>query len=225
MQLGVAVGADHEQARPPNLRRQELEQRQRSPVGAVQIIQNHDERLAARRVQQERCDAVKQAEPCLLFSDRRRRRLEPGQPPAHLGDDLRDVGSTGTHRLGKRLGVMVDAESANDLNPRPVRRRALALVAAAPQHQRVAKMGVRRQLLDQARLADPRLAGDQDELPASRERDIGGGRTADRPPARARRERPRRADRVGLAAGSTVLGRRRTGAASASSAPATSAAL
>ena len=47
---------------------------------------------------------------------------------------------------------------ADRLHPRPVRRRALALVAAAPQHLRAAQARVRGELLRGARLADARLA-------------------------------------------------------------------
>src|SRR5213596_689759 len=50
VELRVAVRADDEKACVTELRSEELEQHQRRPVGALQVVEHHHQRLAARGV-------------------------------------------------------------------------------------------------------------------------------------------------------------------------------
>ena len=164
-QLDVAVGAEHQQPAPAQLLREELQQQQRRLVRPVHVVEHDHQRRALGGVLEEGRDAVEEAEARLVRLELRRRR-EAGQPLLHLGDDLRDVGRAGPHLRGEFLRLLFVDVGADDLHPRPVGRRALAFVAAAPEHLHVAQARVGRELLRGARLADPRLA-DQHHQPAA----------------------------------------------------------
>src|SRR5215218_1936697 len=63
---------------------------------------------------------------------------------------------------GRSLLMVTSADiAADDLDPRPERRRALPLPAAAPQHQRATRPCLGRQLFGQPSLADTGLSGHQ----------------------------------------------------------------
>ena len=64
---------------------------------------------------------------------------------------------------GDREGILVHLQGAEDLDPGPVGRRAPRLPAAPPDHRRPLGRRQLGQVLRQPRLADPRLAGEQDQ--------------------------------------------------------------
>jgi hypothetical protein len=68
-----------------------------------------------------------------------------------------------TVRLHGRQPFELSARRADDLDPRPVRRRSALLPAAADEHVAAARLGPQRELVEQPRLADPGLAGEDDE--------------------------------------------------------------
>ena len=122
----------------------------------------------------------------------------PGSRSRDLGDELRDVRARpAPARDSSSCGSWSWTYDADDLHPRPVGGRALALVAAAPEHLRAAQPRVRRELLGGARLADAGLA-DEHHQPRRGRRARPRGRPAARPaPARGRRRRRRPAGRAG----------------------------
>ena len=103
---------------------------------------------------------------------RRRGGCRRGRPPARTARPRPAVprprrrrpgtGPRATRRL-RRAASWVDPERAQDLAPRPVRRGPLGLDATAPRHSGAGGERRSRELLGQPGLADPRLAGAQDQ--------------------------------------------------------------
>ena len=115
---------------------------------------------------------------------------------------LADVRRPAPEPRGSVSVVAAFGDGLDDLRPRPVRRRAPAFPAAAPDHPRAALGGVARKLLGEPRLADPGLAGDQEEAALADERVLQAGHQlgqlavpAEQLPARAPRDRHRHAVR------------------------------
>ena len=156
-QLDIAVGAEHHQPAAAQLLRQELQQQQRRLVRPVHVVEDHHHWLVLRGVLQESRDAVEKPE-ARLVRLQRRRCGQTGQSFLDFRHHLRDVGGTRPHLRHQLLWLFVVRVGANNLHPGPVSRRALALVATAPEHLDVAQAGVCRELLRGARLANARLA-------------------------------------------------------------------
>ncbi len=194
-ELDVAVGADDQQARGADLAGHVLEQQQRGLVGPVQVVEEQDHRAVARGRDQEARDRVEQPEARLLALG------GPGRLDVEalgdLGHELGDLGGAGAHLPRHRHRVGVAHVAADRLHPGPVGGRALVLAAAAPVDAGAADLGVGGELLRGARLADPRLADQQQQPAAARERARRRPRAAARSRARARRRRRRRAGRAG----------------------------
>ena len=167
--LHVPIRAEHQQRGPADLPGQELQEEERRPIGPVQVVQQEDQRPAVGRALQERRDCVEQAEPCLLRLQRRWRR-QVRQPLAHLRHDLGDVGGPGTHVGAEVGGVMATYVGPDGLDPRPVGRRSLALVASPHERQGSALDGVTGELQGGARLANARLARKHQEASVTSER-------------------------------------------------------
>ncbi len=136
--------------------RHEQERFQRGWVRGVDVVQDHQPGPAQRRGQQHGPQGIQAPEARQLGIARRlrgRRRIpERSQVPAQ-----RLVG------LGK-LGP----EGAQHLDPRPACRRAAAVPGGAPGHAQPADAGVVGESLHQRGLADPRLAGDEDQASTPR---------------------------------------------------------
>ena len=144
-QLDVAVGADQRAGAPaPSSRARNCEQQQRRLVGPVQVVEHEHQRRAAER----RCAGTSaiasnsRKRACSRLEARRRR--QPGQHVAELGDDGRDVGRAGAE-LGAELARLAVAHAgAHDLHPRPVRRRAARPRGSGPSSTcapRIARVG------------------------------------------------------------------------------------
>jgi hypothetical protein len=166
VEVGVAVRAEQQDSAVADLARHELEQEQRGLVGRVQVVEHDRERLAPRGVPQEARDRVEQAEARLLRLERLRLG-KAGQPLAHLGHDLGDVGGARAHVRDELVLVPLVHVGPDHLDPWPVDGCALALVAAAPQHLCTAQAGVGGDLGGHACLADPGLAREHHEAAAA----------------------------------------------------------
>ena len=141
IEVGVPVGADDRQPARAGVPGQELQQPDRALVGPVQVVQDEHQRSRGGGGGQSVGDRIEQLEAGIRPGLGRPRPVEPGD------------------RVGHGLLVVL-ADGANHLPPRPVRRRPVTLPAGGPHRPR---RDPRRQLGDEAGLADPRLAGDQDE--------------------------------------------------------------
>src|SRR5262249_58897408 len=62
VQRGVPVRADNQDAAVWQVARQEFQKGERGPIGLVKVIQDEDERSAARRRSEKRAHAVEEAE-------------------------------------------------------------------------------------------------------------------------------------------------------------------
>ncbi len=146
-----AVGGDDEDAGAGERlgeRRQELERRL---VGAVQVVEHDEDRRVPGEMGQGAADRLEE-----------RRPVGRGGGDAELGQDHREVRSERpAARERVRFGPQAVAQRGDD---RPVRR-AAAVARRADQHERVA--AACGELGRQPRLADARLAGEQDEAAAA----------------------------------------------------------
>ena len=97
-------------------------------------------------------------------------RRRSGQELAQLGQELRELRGARAELRAQRSGSLVAHVGAQRLHPRPVGGRAARLPAAPDEHARAARPRARDQLLGEPALADPGLAGEQEEPPAPGER-------------------------------------------------------
>ena len=100
---------------------------------------------------------------------------EAGQPLDELGRDMRDIGGAEPEVLDHLVSRPPLHQLPDDLRPRPVGGRPARLPGAAPQHRVAVVGGSFGDRLGQARLADPRLAGDEEQRALAAPR-LGEGR-------------------------------------------------
>ena len=148
-------GAERERQRDAPARRSPQQVRdefQRGVVGPVQVVEREHDRLAlCERLEQQADRAVRAV---ALVLQPRRHAADGGQDRGQLGqlvadEPLQPVDAEELRVLGER--VLPDAE----------RQLALELRRAPAQHQRSGPVRAGRQLVQQARLADPALAGER----------------------------------------------------------------
>ena len=163
-ELDVAVGADDQQAGVGEPAGEEAQQQQRRLVGPVQIVEHDDQRAGARGAAEELGDGVEDPEARLL-GIHRRELADVAEALADLGHDPRHVRGAGAELPAQPDRIGLADVLADRLRPWPVRRGAVALVAATPEHARSAHPGVGRELLGGPGLADPGIAG-QHQHPA-----------------------------------------------------------
>src|SRR5262249_49318207 len=87
-----------------------------------------------------------------------------GHHVAQLGQELAQLRRVAAKLGANRGRVAVAHERAEDLRPRPERRRPAPVPAARPQDARATRLGDAGELVRQARLADPGLARDQRDV-------------------------------------------------------------
>jgi Aminotransferase class I and II len=162
-ELHVPVCPHREDAHVGELAGDELEQEQGRRVRGLQVVEHEHARLIGGGVAEEPGHGVEQAEPAGLTLQWRRRR-DIGQ----LGQQLRHEGGPGTEPRSQDFGVGISNVGPQGLHPGPVRWRSPRFPAAAPRHPDAALTGSRRRLVRQAALADPRLAGQEEESASSR---------------------------------------------------------
>lgn len=150
--LGVAMVDHQEQPLAAERPGEVMEQLQRRSVGPVRVVEDgHERPFPGHRVEQPG-HRVEQAEPVL---GRAVSVVRIGVPD-HLGDEPCQVTCQAVLG-GQPREVDLPGRGAQDLPPRPVRRRAVPLDAAAPHDRCAARRGERRELLRQAGLADAGL--------------------------------------------------------------------
>ena len=119
------VGGDHEHARLAQRAGEEGEQQQRRQVGGVEVVEEHDERLARRGVAQEDGDGVEEREARLLGLEVAG--LGQVQALAQLGRELGHPARAGAELGAQRVVVAVGrdarARSAPTARTRARRRR------------------------------------------------------------------------------------------------------
>src|SRR6266446_7130600 len=130
----------------------------------MQVVEQQHQRPRARRVLEERREAVEQEKASL-------RRFHRGGHDA-AGEpvpELRDVRGSATHLRAERARVGVLRVGADDPDPGPVSRRALAFVATTDEHPDADASRMVGQLLGGACLAYPGLTRQQDDTSAARD--------------------------------------------------------
>ena len=158
---GLVMGGDDEHARLAQRPGQEGEQQQRRQVGGVEVVEEHDERLARRGVAQEDGDGVEEREAGLLglevaglgqveaLAQLGRELGHPARPGAELGAQRSSSRSAATART-----TCTHGQKAGAPPPSQPRAHATRWPSAA---------GALAERRGQARLADAGLAGEQDQ--------------------------------------------------------------
>ncbi len=167
--LGVAVGGQHEHARGGVGAQQVAQQQQRQVVGPVQVVehQQHGHRLAGGL--QQRGGGLERAQPLDLRLCGSRLGDAAGQAGRELGQQLDQVACTRAQLDAQLVDRARGDVGAKRLCER-LCSRGQAVVAAAIEHHALARACVRGDLGRQARLADARLAADQDAAAAPGDR-------------------------------------------------------
>ena len=170
-EVGVAVGADDEDAHPRQLAGEVLEQEERRLVGPVEVVEHDDQAACVGRGGADE-GRVGVEEPELGRSGSS---IGPGS--AKFGASCRSSGKmrTSSPADGSHVGLRARRgrwwrRRRGPPGPRASRRRAGGLVGAAPEHLGAAHAGVGLQLLGRARLADARLAHQHHERSRARRR-------------------------------------------------------
>ena len=168
VRLGMSVGGDRQQRRVGQRPGDELERQQGRGVGPVQVVEHDDERLLLGRRRQQRRERVEEAKAGLVGVQLGGSRGF-AQRLAELGQQAGDPGRARAERGTQRREVGGARERATDLHPGPVGGRAATVPAASPRPGGPARRGVLDELARERRLADSRLAGQQDEAAAPSE--------------------------------------------------------
>ena len=163
-ELGLAVRPEEQHACVAQLTRDVVEQQQRLAVRPVQVVKHYDERLDVARAAHQRRDRVEQAEArgLAVVAVVDRRLLVAGESRR----ETRELERCRSGELAHALDRAMPDHPAQHLDPRPVRGRPLGLVAASPRDAVLQHLGD--QALDDAGLADARLAGDEHAARPSR---------------------------------------------------------
>ena len=161
-QFGVAVGAQQQQAAAAGFGHDEFQQPQRRHIGAVQVVQHQQQRLALGGALPEAGHRIEEPEAGLRRVGQRRLRRRLRQPGRELRVQRRQCGSAGAGEDARQPGFVLQRDpAAHQLHPRPVGRGAGLLGAAAPEREHLALRRDGDHLLRGARLADAGLAGQQ----------------------------------------------------------------
>jgi hypothetical protein len=123
----------------------------------VQVVQNYDQGLNLRRINQERCHGVKEAKSGLFRTIKGWRDFQVGQFASQRRNDFGDVGSTWTHFRAQLFGVSLLNVSPDWIYPGSIRRRSFFLVAPSPQDLGTNSLGMGCQVLRNPSLADAGL--------------------------------------------------------------------
>ena len=167
--LGVPVGGDYQQPHGDVESQHVTQQQQREVVGPVQVVQHdqHGRRCAGGLKQ--RAGGLEHTQPLDLRLCGSRLGNAAGQASRELGHQPNQVARTRT-QLDPQLGA---DWAGRDVGAKRLRerlsRRGQAVVAAPVQHHALPRASVPGELSRQPRLADARLAADQDATAASRD--------------------------------------------------------
>ena len=152
----LVMRGDDEHAGLAQRAREEGEQQQRRQVGGVEVVEEHDQRLARRGVAQEDGDGVEQREARLLGLEVAG--LGQVQALAQLGRELGHPARAGAELRAQGVVVAVGRERTHDLHPWPEGGGAAAVPAARPRDAMPVGRGALAERGGQAGLADAGLA-------------------------------------------------------------------
>ena len=128
----------------------------------MQVVENDDERPAVGGGRQEARERIQAPEAGVIGIELGvvgGRRVCPGE----LWQEAREPGRAVAEQVAQRARLLLARERAHDLDPGPVRRGAAALPARAPGPRGTAPGGALDECPRERRLADPGLAGEDDE--------------------------------------------------------------
>lgn len=175
-ELLLARRDDDEQSLGWSPARQVRHQAQRQLVGPVQVLEYNEHRIAGRQARHQLGNRLEQTP--VIDLGRQRRRVRD------LGQQTSELNAPGWIERIEDFVVVVELRHPQRVDDRTEQENLVALVRSAQEHVRVAPMRVGDQLLDQAGLADARLAEDREEPTVADEGSI---------------ERVAKADHLGLA--------------------------
>ena len=146
-----------------------LEQRDRLPVGPMEVIEHHAQRLRARDRQQQLSDRFEQQEPLgLRIGGLRRGRIR--HPASEIARQPADLAAVRRNVSGEHVARRMLDQLRADLDPRLIRRRRDPPMHAPQQTANPSRVRAERRIRSQPRLPDPRLAGHKHHLTRARPR-------------------------------------------------------
>ena len=164
--LDVPVGSQQHDPHRPQLAGHEMQQRQRRPIRRVQIVEHQRQRLELGGLMEERAGRPPESE-APFIGRRRRLPAEVGHPRPHLGHELPEEARAVTQRLPEGAVPEHSGQLGQQIEPGPVGRCAAGLPAAPPEDLESPTLRRRGDAVGEAGLADPRLAHQHQEPPAS----------------------------------------------------------
>ena len=135
----------------------------------MHVVEHEDERSRLRRVSEQQRDRIEEPKASALGLENGRSR-QVRERLSELGEKLRQIGGPRTELFTKCHRLLRPDVCSQRLHPGPVSRRSARFPGAAEEGSRAASAGAVGELLDEATLADPRFAGDEDEAATARER-------------------------------------------------------
>ena len=169
-QFGVAVGPQHHDALPRQLRREEAQQSQRAGIGPVQILENQQQGLQLGQTSPQVRHRHEQPEPRLIAVERGQRRQARTEVARQARDDFDRRRRVATEQRAEIVRLERVQPGFERPRPRQEGRCTRFLQAAAPQRAHAAPFGQRGGFLGESRLADARFAGQHQPRPLAGER-------------------------------------------------------
>jgi hypothetical protein len=167
VEVGVTVRRDDQEVQGDRRSQQMAEQQQGGFACPVDIVEHQHHRLARRQVAQQVGRGLEEPVPFGLGIVGEPW-FEPGQTLGEIGDERRELASARADEFGEHVGWRRRCQPAQGLDEGLVGDEQF-FVARTPQDDAVTVVRGPAQLLHQAGLADPGLAGDEDRLtPADR---------------------------------------------------------
>jgi hypothetical protein len=149
---------------------EEFEEKQRTLVGPVQIVEDEQKRSLPSRAMKERADGISHMESNrVIIGNGRTLEVEP---LAQLRQHEADVPGARLKESPYLVGRLCLGQRPENFGPRSVRRRPFAVTASAPEDAHSSSSSRGREFLSERRLTDSCLTGSQHDLSASAERAI-----------------------------------------------------
>ncbi len=155
-EIGWAVAARHHRAGDGELGDHVGQQLERRVVGPVEVVDHDQHRYLGADLAHHPCDLIGEVE-----GRGRRAALARRRVGADQRGDERSLGEGGFCDLGVRRTALVDEQRAHRFHPRPQRRRHRTFDALSVGDDETGPAGTSCQLVEQGRLADARLALDE----------------------------------------------------------------
>ena len=167
VEVGVAVGANHQQPHGPGRADQVAQQEEGRPLGPVQVVEDEDEPRGRGRGREPGGDGVEETE-ALGLGVGLERRFQVGEPICELGHEPHQVAGMATQQVVQRVGICIVDQVGKGLDE-GLKGDTHPFVAAPVEDDGARPVGEVGHLGRQPGLADARLPGQEDDAPVALE--------------------------------------------------------